>query len=363
MWTRGTSGSPACEGSAPAPWPTVAHSDAASEGEGATLAMLADEIASGELGPIHALLVVRDGALVFERYFPGEDWLWGQPLGPVELGPDTLHDQRSVTKSVVGVLVGIALRDGAIRDLDVPLLELLPGREPSAPALRDITLRHVLTMTAGLAWDELSHPYSDPRNDEHAMWLSEDPVGYLLARPIAAPAGSAFLYNGGLPNALAAAVETAVGEDIASYAVRELLCPLGVQRFEWVRHRSGLHVAASGLRLTPRDMARVGQLMLDEGRWGGRQIVPADFARDMLAAQVDTRGRGLAPHYGYQWWVSRRGAAAGPRDLPMAIGNGGQRIAIDRASRTVIVITAGAYDSPAQGIGPARIVDAILAIP
>jgi len=114
------------------------------------------------------------------------------------------------------------------------------------------------------------------------------------------------------------------------------------------------------LRLTPRDMARFGQLMLDEGRVGHQELVPRDYARASLAAQLETKG-GLTSHYGYQWWIARRDPTDAARDLPLALGNGGQRIVLDRDSRTVIVITAGAYDSARQGEGPAQAIEAVLA--
>jgi len=124
-----------------------------------------------------------------------------------------------------------------------------------------------------------------------------------------------------------------------------------VAEAEWVRHGSGVFVAASGLRLRPRDMARFGQMMLDDGRFDGRQIVPADYARSSLEPQIETGGS-LTPRYGYQWWIG---------DLPLAIGNGGERIAVDRGQRLVIVVTAGNYDSPVQGAAPARVIEAVRA--
>lgn len=200
-------------------------------------------------------------------------------------------------------------------------------------------------MSAGLSWDELSHPYWDPRNDENGLWRASDPLEYALSRKPVAPGGTAFKYNGGLPVVLGQVVEKATGTPLDAYAREKLWCPLGVTHAEWVRHPSGIFVAASGLRLTPRDMARFGQMMLDEGRFAGKQIVPADFARESLASQVSTNG-GFTPGYGYLWWIAQ---------LPLAIGNGGQRIAVDKAHRMVVVITAGNYDSPTQGEGPTRV--------
>ena len=242
--------------------------------------------------------------------------------------------------------------DGAIPDLDAPFAQFFPehakGRERD---LAGRTLRHALTMTAGLAWDELSHPYWDPRNDEHGLWSAADPLAYALAREPVAPGGASFKYNGALPTVLAAVVERATGRPLDVFARERLLEPLGIDEAEWIRHPSGTFVAASGLRLRARDIARFGQMMLDAGAFGGRQIVPADYARASIAPTVSTAG-GFTPSYGYQWWIG---------GIPLALGNGGQRIALLGWKRTVIVVTAGEYDSPTQGVGPTRAIEAVVA--
>jgi len=340
------------------PWPTASPAEAGIDA--GALAAIAERVERGELRNVHSLLVVRGGKLVFERYFAGDDAVWGRSLGRVSFGPDTLHDLRSVTKSVVGALVGIAHGDGALPDLDAPLASVLPeqskGRERE---LAGRTVRHALTMSAGLEWDELSHPYWDPRNDENGMWRSRDPVAYALARPVVAVPGTRFAYNGGLPTVLAAAVEKTTGMPIDRFARERLWCPLGITQVEWVRHGSGVFVAASGLRLRPRDMARFGWMMLDGGRFGGRQIVPADYARVSLEPQMSTANP-IAENYGYLWWLARVPTETGGVDLPVALGNGGQRIVVDRPAGVVIVITAGNYDARDQGEVPRDITRAVL---
>jgi CubicO group peptidase (beta-lactamase class C family) len=343
---------------APAPWPMATPAEAGLDGQ--ALSALGDRIAGGELGNLHSLVVARDGKLVFERYFKGDDAHWDESLGTVEFSADTLHDLRSVTKSVVGALVGIAHGDGSLPDLDAPLASFFPEQAKGLEgALAGRTLRHALTMSAGLSWDEMSHPYWDPRNDENGLWRSRDPLAFALSREPVAPPGTRFAYNGGLPTVLAAAVEKASGMPLDRFAQEKLFCPLGVKQVEWIQHGSGVFVAASGLRLTPRDMARFGQLMLDDGRFGGRQIVPADYARASLAPQVSIHDS-LTEGYGYLWWVAKLPPEAGGTDLPLAIGNGGQRIVVSKPARVVVVITAGAYDSPRQGEGPRTVFQGVL---
>jgi len=138
-------------------------------------------------------VVEREGRFVYEAYFEGEDRAWGSDLGRVRFGRASLHDLRSVTKSVVSTLVGIAIDRGLIASVDVPLRELLPGHAHLLEGeKRTIRLRDVLTMSAGLAWDEWSVPYSDPANDERRLYESEDPIAFVLGRPLVDEPGARF---------------------------------------------------------------------------------------------------------------------------------------------------------------------------
>ena len=210
---------------------------------------------------IHAVLIEREGRLVYEEYFAGEDQEWGQNLGPVVFTRDTKHDLRSITKSVTSALVGITLASGKIRSLDQLLLDFFP-EHAAASGRREhprISLRHALMMSAGLDWNE-DLPYTDPRNDENVMTLSEDPMGYVLTRPGVAEPGAVWRYNGGLPQVLATIVQRATGERLRDYARRVLFAPLGITDFEWLGNLAGVPAAASGLRLRPRDLAKFGSL-------------------------------------------------------------------------------------------------------
>jgi CubicO group peptidase (beta-lactamase class C family) len=182
---------------------------------------------------IHAVLIERDGRLVYEQYFAGEDQQLAHNLGRVVFTRDTKHDIRSITKSVTSALVGIALASGRIRSLDQSLLDFFPeqaaARRPGQPR---ISLLHALTMSAGLDWNE-DIPYTDPRNDEVLMDLSKDPVAYVLTRPMVAEPGAVWKYNGGLPQLLATIVQRTTGEPLRDYARAVLFAPLGITDFEW----------------------------------------------------------------------------------------------------------------------------------
>ncbi len=168
----------------------------------APIADLADRldtgIRSGALRDVHAVLISRGGHVVLERYYAGADESWGRPLGMVSFGPDTLHDLRSVTKSVVGLLYGIALDRGLVPQPEAPLLEQFPEYPDLAadPQRARLTIAHALTMTLGMEWDE-QRPYTDPANSEIAMENASDRNRFILERPFVAQPGERWIYSGG----------------------------------------------------------------------------------------------------------------------------------------------------------------------
>jgi CubicO group peptidase (beta-lactamase class C family) len=334
-------GAEASEASSPSvsePW---AHKTPADVGlDPAPLAALGEQLRAKPELNVHAVLIVKDGALVYEQYLEGRDENWGDYLGVVRFDRETLHDMRSTTKSVVSALVGIAMGDGSIRGVDTPVVDLLPEQTiVDREAKRSILLRHVLTMTAGLEWDE-SMPYTDPRNSEIQMTRSSDPIGYVLSRQLMAEPGRQFNYNGGLTELLAAVVRHATGQGLEAFATERLFAPLGIERFEWRRHANGLPSAASGLRLRPVDLAKFGYLYLNRGQWHGRQLLPAAWVDESL------REHWQAPHfgYGYQWRVPRFTAKGTPIEAFQTRGNGGQCAFVFPTLGLVVVTTAGNYN-------------------
>jgi CubicO group peptidase (beta-lactamase class C family) len=334
-------GAKASEASSPSisePWAKKTPADVGLDP--APLAALGEQLRATPESNVHAVLIVKDGALVYEQYLQGRDENWGDALGVVRFDRETLHDMRSTTKSVVSALVGIAIGDGSIRGVDAPVVDLLPEhRIADREAKRSILLRHVLTMTAGLEWDE-SMPYTDPRNSEARMIRSGDPIGYVLSRQLISEPGSQFNYNGGLTELLAAVVRHATGQGLEEFAQERLFAPLGIERFEWRRHANGLPSAASGLRLRPVDLAKFGYLYLNRGQWNGRQILPAAWVDESL------REHWTEPHfgYGYHWWVPRFTAKGAPIEAFQTRGNGGQCAFVFPKLGLVVVTTAGNYD-------------------
>jgi CubicO group peptidase (beta-lactamase class C family) len=295
----------------------------------------------------HTVVVARHGALVYEHYFAGEDGRWGQPLGRVAYDAGKLHDLRSITKSVTSLLVGIALDRGWIKDVDTPVVSFFPEyAELRTPKKDGIALRHLLTMSAGFAWDELGIPYSNPANSERLMETAPDPYRYVLEQPLATSPGQSYNYNSGETSLLAAVLHKASGKEFDMLAQEVLFDPLGVSDVEWIRYANGDPIAGGGLRMRPRDMAKVGQLVLDDGRWHGQQIVPEAWIAQSRVPKFN--GEGLF-FYGYQWWLGRSLIVRREIDWIAGVGLGGQRLFIVPDRDLVVAVTAGLYESPLQG--------------
>jgi CubicO group peptidase (beta-lactamase class C family) len=309
---------------------------------------------------LHGVVIVRKGRLVLERYFEGDDNARGSPLGTIAFKADTLHDLRSVSKSIVGLLYGIALADGKVPPPEAPLLAPFP--EYADPARNRWTIQNVLTMTMGTDWDELSVPYSDPTNSEIAMDMAPDRYRFVLGRPVVMEPGKRWVYTGGATALLARIIENGTGKPLHEFARVTLFDPLAIGPTEWFTDRSGEAIAASGLRMTPRDLARIGLMMLQGGMWGDRQVVPAQWIERSTTPVVDVDE---TRQYGYQWYLGKFAftVSTGPRwdrsrleRFWSAIGNGGQRLFVFPGLDLVVAITAGNYDTPDQWVPPTRVI-------
>jgi len=303
---------------------------------------LAELERSGRVFGLHALLVWQGAKTVFEHYGEGEDQSWGRPLGRVTFGPTVLHDLRSVSKSVVSCVYGIALAQGKVPTPETKLSAAFPQYADllQQPDRDKLTVGHVLSMTVDMDWDELTIPYGDLRNSENAMEAAPDRYRYVLERPILGPPGVKWTYNGGCTTLLARLIADGTGTKLHAYARRVLFDPLGFGPSEWTVSKDGNEVAASGLRLLPRDMLKVGRLVLSGGAWEGKQVVPADWLERATTAVVRMPdGRG----YGYQWYTGAFTDAAHPQPLPWiaGIGWGGQRLYIIPKLDLVIGINCG----------------------
>src|SRR5215470_6731193 len=244
-------------------------------------ARLDKAIADRRIWNMHAVIVVRGGRLVLERYFEGTDNARGKPLGVVKFGPDTLHDLRSVSKSIVGLLYGIALAAGKVPPPEQPLMQSFPEYADLAadPGRQRWMLHHALSMTMGTDWDELSIPYTSPANSEIAMDRAPDRYRYVLERPIVMEPGKRWTYCGGATALLGGIIARGTGRPLHDYAREVLFDPLQMAPTDWYTGRDGELIAASGIRMLPRDLAKIGQLILRDGKWDGHTVVPAEWIK------------------------------------------------------------------------------------
>lgn len=318
---------------------------------------------AGVMPNLHGVVAVRAGQIFFERYFAGPD-AGRYPLGVVRFGPETLHDMRSVSKSIVGLLYGIAL---AARCVPAPEAALLPPF-PEYPDLADdtarrcLTVRHALTMTLGMDWDEVALPYTDPRNGETAMNNAADRYRYVLERPIVERPGERWTYNGGATALLARLIEKGTGQQLHEFARKSLFEPLQIENTEWRRGTDGEPIAASGLRLTPRDLARIGAMILAGGSWNGMQVVPPEWLAASFTSAISMPD---GQRYGYQWYLSTIAMNAGTGEVHReptigAVGNGGQRLFLLPELDLVVALTAGNYNALNQGDPPMTVLRDLL---
>ncbi|MDP9862034.1 MULTISPECIES: serine hydrolase domain-containing protein [Streptosporangium] len=302
-------------------------------------------IREGRAPGLHGVVVARHGALVLERYGSGTDFAWGRPLGTVDFGPETLHDIRSVTKSVVALLYGAALADGLVPEPDEPILRHFPEYPDLAadPRRARLTVEHALTLTLGLEWDE-SKPYTSPENSEIGMELAADRYRYVLERPIVGEPGARWHYSGGAAALVGGLIARGAGRPLEDYARTVLFEPLGIESFEWMAGDDGVASAASGLRLAPRDLAAIGQAVLE------RRVVPAAWVEEVLRPRVPTWD-GFS--YGYLWHV-------GPDGRARATGNGGQRLFLAPDLGLVVAVTAGGYNRDDQDTAPRAVLEEVV---
>lgn len=309
-------------------------------------------IDAGPLKGLHSVVSIADGELIASAYFEGEDERWGAPLGMKTHSPYTRHDLRSVTKSIVGLLYAIARDEGIVPDPGTSLYSQFPEYEDLASdnSRQKITIEHALTMTMGTAWDE-TLPYTDPKNSEIAMENAPDRYQYILQQAITGEPGVQWNYSGGAAAIVGKLIARGAGKPLDEFAKENLFTPLGITEFTWIRGHDGEPSAASGLRMRAPDLARIGQLIVDDGMYKGIQIVSEKALANMLKprAQIETNFQ-----YGHFWYL------LGPAEKPpvtAAFGNGGQRLSLNVERKVVTVIFAGNYNQPDDWQVPVKVIE------
>lgn len=311
---------------------------------------------------IHAILIVRDEKLVFEQYFPGRKFNLGQHTGGTGYDRNDLHVLCSATKSVTSALLGIAMDKGYISSVEQKVFGSFPEHAAlaaQAPTKGNMTIRHLLTMTSGLTYDDESLPYTERGNDMNRFFTSSNPLGFLLEKPLFAEPGAVFDYDNCNTNILGEIIRKATNRRVDAFAKEYLFDLLGVAETEWQTVRGDVLLCSGDLHLTPRDMAKFGLLFLNRGEWKGRRIVSAAWCDVSTAAFLNPNDYShefpMADGYGYQWW--QKTYEVNSRRYPsfMAMGWGGQNIIVIPGLDMVIVTTGGNW-YVAEAISPFAIV-------
>ena len=299
-------------------------------------------ITNGTYPNIHSLLIVRHNKFVFEKYWPGEDQRWGDVRDLINNGKDSLHDIRSISKSFVSACVGIAIKQGKIKSVDQKVLDFFPEYAKLDTGLKSLlTIKHLLTMTPGLVWDE-SIPYANPENSERRMDRSANPVEYVLSRPMEFAPGQVWNYNGGTTQLLAAIIEKNTGKKVDQFAKEFLLQPLGITQFEWEKFpETDLPFAASGMRLRSRDLLKFGLMYNQKGVWQGKEVIDPKWVEESFQPNLQQPWGGS---YGYQFWLWQDTIKNKIVPFVYCDGKGDQKIIFDKANDLLIVATAGNYE-------------------
>jgi CubicO group peptidase (beta-lactamase class C family) len=297
----------------------------------------------------HSVLVFRQGKLVAELYRPGSDRtiysLWSSH---VNFERTDRHDMRSISKSIVSLLYGILLARREVPGIETPVTSLYPEYTGlDDPSRRSIRIRHLLNMTAGLEWTEPSPVRRASSTDESGLFFRRCAYSYVFSRDVVAAPGQRFLYSGGATAVVAEIMERATKRSLRDIARVELFGPLGIADWEWAGNIYGTPLAAAGLRLRPRDLMKIGAMMLARGRWLDRQVAPADWIAQSTAPNIATAPLG---GYGFQWWSMPVISKERKFIVTAAIGNGGQRLFLLPDLDLAVVMTGGGYNDPAIGV-------------
>ena len=281
---------------------------------------------------IHSVLLIKNGKIILEEYFSNYD-------------RNKIHTIQSCTKSITSILVGIAIDHKIISDINDKVYEHLLMYKGTEWIDRkyDITIKHALSMAAGLDWDERTYPYTDSRNNNNAMNNSQEWIEYILNRQIIETPGERFNYTSGLSILLGEILKQSSGLFADTFAEQYLFKPLGISFYHWYRNSShGTIHAGGGLFLRPRDMAKIGYMMINGGKWKGTQIVSNNWIKESTQKHISSNGF----DYGYQWWSGKTIKNNRIIEAFWAAGAGGQFIFAIPEVDLVVVCTAKRRNNP-----------------
>jgi len=294
---------------------------------------------------VESFIVWRKGNVLFEKYYHGHK--------------DTLHHTQSQTKSIVSLLMGIAINKGFIKSEKVSVSSYFPEYFNADDTSKySITIKDLLTMSAGFEWEEMI-PANDPRNDNMNMYNSGNYFHYAISRPIAIKPGLEFKYNSGCPVIVAGIIEKATQQPLDKFAEKYLFGPLNIKEYYWLKDRTGFCHAGGGLYLNPKDMLKIGILVQNKGKWGDSQIVSEEWITKLTQPYFVTSFDSSS--YGFLWWIKEFTNNSGNISKRVsAEGAGGQKLYIFLEYELIIAFTENNYTTPQ--VSPIFIKESILPI-
>ena len=321
--------------------------------DSALIVKAVNNISQGRYKEVHSMLIFKDDKLVFEEYFTGHKFKYDSTDHHGELltwDRTILHNIMSVTKSIASVCMGIAIDNGFIGSVHQSIFDYLPKHQHLKKDGKDkITIEHLLTMTSGLDWNEWALPYGNPKNDVIMMNYAEDPVTYVLNKPLIDEPGKSFKYAGGCNILLGEILKNATKMNIDEFSGKYLFEPLGISPYYWSQYKNGVVDTAGSLKITPRDMAKIGVTFLNKGIWNGEQIISEQWVdKSAVSYPGNSWLNNWDDHWGlrgyaYMWWTHQFVKSSKRINMYYAAGWGGQYIMVIPELNTVVVFTGGNY--------------------
>lgn len=337
------------------PYPASAWPTSTPEAEGidpAAIDALVEDIEAGHYGLMDHFLLIRHGKLVADHHFvqnydsvmalhdtTNHQYNYDHTDWHPFYKESSLHTLQSVTKSVTSAALGIAIDEGRIDGVEVPVMPLFENYDfdRSDPRKAAITLEDFLTMRSGIAW-ETAGGYSSTLHTTIQLEASEQWIQFVLDRDMDAAPGTIYEYNDGVSVLIGKIIGLATGQRADLWTAEKLFAPLGITEYYWKITPDGEADTEGGLYLAPHDLARIGYLFLRGGRWQGRQIISQEWVSRSVAPvvpDVAPNNDRQDPAYGYQWWVIDHDGAQ-PR-IFAGNGYGGQFVMIAPEYDVVVV--------------------------
>lgn len=307
-------------------WPEEAWVKSTPESQGINSLILLDLLKEMNLpeSGINSMVITRNGYIIAEYY--------RKPYSAL-----TTHRINSCTKSFTSALVGIALDEKLIDNVNQPISFYFDEVEEINPEASEITIKNLLTMQSGFQWNS-SVSYSDPNADGRLHQLAENQRNYLFSKPIINVPGTAFQYNSMNSQLLADIINQVTEIEPGLYAKEKLFDPLGINTWGWEKTYDNNLTGGTDLVMSTEDLARFGYLYLHEGEWNGNRIISKEWVSESISPQTSTDEKSPAPYYGYHWWI-------GTKNIFLAVGGGGQYCYVNKNNSIVLAVNSDMNES------------------